>query len=156
MAAYRRVYDSRHLQAVCQEPRSAPEPHARQSSTGYLYPFLHGPVAKCRVRTLFFFCRQVRGWFTNNRRRFMNQSPLSLRYDAANQLYRLYRFHHHTTADVINTLYYPRDSEDYGITGVRPAFRFIVRKTLTYLRRAYVTVYRYSLEVFPVSRPNLE
>jgi len=24
-----------------------------------------------------------------------------------------------------------------------PAFRFIVRKTLTYLRRAYVSVYRY-------------
>ena len=30
MAAYRRVYD-------CQEPGSAPEPYARQSSTGYLY-----------------------------------------------------------------------------------------------------------------------
>jgi len=40
--------------------------------------------------------QQVRGWFTNNRRRFMNQSPLSLRYDAANQLYRLYRFNHMT------------------------------------------------------------
>ena len=26
MAAYRRVYDSRHLQADCQEPRSAPNP----------------------------------------------------------------------------------------------------------------------------------
>ena len=37
MAAYRRVYDSRHLQADCQEPRSAPEPYARQSSMGYLY-----------------------------------------------------------------------------------------------------------------------
>jgi len=37
MAAYRRVYDSRHLQADCQEPGSAPEPCARQSSTGYLY-----------------------------------------------------------------------------------------------------------------------
>jgi len=36
----------------------------------------------------------------------------------------------------------------------RPASRFIVRKTLTYLRRAYVSVYRYSLELFPVS--NLE
>ena len=37
--------------------------------------------------------------------------------------------------------------------GLRPrhTFRFIVRKTLTYLRRAYVSVYRYSLEVFPVS-----
>jgi len=28
-AAYRRVYDSRHLQADCQEPGSAPEPYAR-------------------------------------------------------------------------------------------------------------------------------
>jgi len=37
MAAYRRVYDSRHLQADCQEPGSAPEPYARQSSMGYLY-----------------------------------------------------------------------------------------------------------------------
>ena len=40
MAAYRRVYDSRHLQADCQEPGSAPEPYARQSSMGYLYHFL--------------------------------------------------------------------------------------------------------------------
>ena len=29
MAAYRRVYDSRHLQADCQEPGSAPEPYAQ-------------------------------------------------------------------------------------------------------------------------------
>jgi len=29
MAAYCRVYNSRHLQADCQEPRSAPEPYAR-------------------------------------------------------------------------------------------------------------------------------
>jgi len=29
MAAYRRVYDSRHLQADGQEPGSAPEPYAR-------------------------------------------------------------------------------------------------------------------------------
>jgi len=28
MAAYHRVYDSRHLQADCQEPGSAPEPYA--------------------------------------------------------------------------------------------------------------------------------
>jgi len=27
MAAYRWVYDSRHLQADCQEPESAPEPY---------------------------------------------------------------------------------------------------------------------------------
>jgi len=39
MAAYRRVYDSRHLQADCQEPGTAPEPYARQSSMGYLYFF---------------------------------------------------------------------------------------------------------------------
>ena len=36
MAAYRRVCYSRHLQADCQEPVSAPEPYARQSSMGYL------------------------------------------------------------------------------------------------------------------------
>ena len=29
MAACRRVYDSRRLQADCQEPESAPEPYAR-------------------------------------------------------------------------------------------------------------------------------
>ena len=28
MAAYRRVYDSHHLQADCQEPGSSPEPYA--------------------------------------------------------------------------------------------------------------------------------
>ena len=38
MAVYRQVYDSRHLQADYQEPRSAPE-HVRQSSIGYLYFF---------------------------------------------------------------------------------------------------------------------
>jgi len=37
MAAYRRVYDSRHLQTDCQEPGSAPEPYTRQSSMGYLF-----------------------------------------------------------------------------------------------------------------------
>jgi len=39
MAAYRRVYDSRHLQADCKKPGSAPEPYARQSSMGYFYIF---------------------------------------------------------------------------------------------------------------------
>ena len=29
VAAYRRVYDSHHLQADCQEPESAPEPYAK-------------------------------------------------------------------------------------------------------------------------------
>ena len=38
MAAYR-VYDSRHLQADCQELGSAPESYTRQSSMGYLYFF---------------------------------------------------------------------------------------------------------------------
>jgi len=42
MAAYRRVYDSRRLQADCQELESAPEPYVRQSITGYLYLFLPG------------------------------------------------------------------------------------------------------------------
>ena len=37
MAAYRRVYDSRHLQADCQDPGSAPKHYARQSSMGYLF-----------------------------------------------------------------------------------------------------------------------
>ena len=39
MAAYRWVYDSRHLQTNCQLPGSATEPYARQSSMGYLYIF---------------------------------------------------------------------------------------------------------------------
>ena len=39
MAAYRQVYDSRHLQADYQEPGSAPEPYVRQSSIGYLFYF---------------------------------------------------------------------------------------------------------------------
>ena len=30
MAAYSRVYDSRHLQADCQEPGSAPEPYSNR------------------------------------------------------------------------------------------------------------------------------
>jgi len=37
LAYYCQVYDSRHLQADCQEPGSAPESYARQSSKGYLY-----------------------------------------------------------------------------------------------------------------------
>jgi len=50
MTAYRRVYDSRHLQADCQEPGSAPEPYAR-SVIEYGLPFfnelgLRSPGAK--------------------------------------------------------------------------------------------------------------
>ena len=37
MAAYRRVYDSRRLQADCQELGSAPELYAQQSSMGYIH-----------------------------------------------------------------------------------------------------------------------
>jgi len=44
MAVYRRVYDSRHLQADCQEPGLAPELYARQSSIGYLYFFNIQPL----------------------------------------------------------------------------------------------------------------
>jgi len=40
MAAYRRVYDSHHLQADCQKPGSAPEPYALESSMGYLYLYI--------------------------------------------------------------------------------------------------------------------
>jgi len=36
MAAYRRVYDSGHLQADCQGLRLAPKLYALQSSMGYL------------------------------------------------------------------------------------------------------------------------
>ena len=42
MAAYRRVYDSRHLQADCQEPGSAPY--------GLPLPFLLGHAQTCRGR----------------------------------------------------------------------------------------------------------
>ena len=36
MAAYHRVYDSRHLQADCQELGSAPKHYARYSSMDYI------------------------------------------------------------------------------------------------------------------------
>jgi len=39
MADYRWVDDSHHLQADCQEPGAATEPHALLSSMGYLYLF---------------------------------------------------------------------------------------------------------------------
>ena len=45
MATYRRVYDSFHLQADCQEPGSAPEPYTQQSSMGYLVYLLSLPSA---------------------------------------------------------------------------------------------------------------
>ena len=42
MAAYWRVYDSRHLLVDCQEPGSALEPYALQFSIGYVYLFTIG------------------------------------------------------------------------------------------------------------------
>ena len=41
MAAYRQVYDSRHLQADCRKQGSAPEPYALQSRMGSLYLYLY-------------------------------------------------------------------------------------------------------------------
>jgi len=57
MAAYRRVYDSRHLQDDCQEPGSAPEPYARQWSTGYLYLFKKTLIGSRIQRTYIFKIR---------------------------------------------------------------------------------------------------
>ena len=50
MAAYRRLYGSRHPQADCKEPGTAPEPYARQSSMGYLYLYLLSCLAGCSGR----------------------------------------------------------------------------------------------------------
>jgi len=51
MAAYRRVYDSRHLQADCQEPGSAPEPCALGNRVWATFTFLYlktlPKVGKC-------------------------------------------------------------------------------------------------------------
>jgi len=41
VAAYCRVYDSRHLQADCKEPGSDREPYARRSSMGYVLAILN-------------------------------------------------------------------------------------------------------------------
>jgi len=61
MAAYRRVYDSHHLQADCQEPGSAPEPYARQSSMGYFtLPLLDPPLSGRPVITLYAYV--TGGW----------------------------------------------------------------------------------------------
>ena len=40
MAAYRRVYDSHHLQANCQEPGSAPEPYTLGNRVWATFTFL--------------------------------------------------------------------------------------------------------------------
>jgi len=61
MAANRRVYDSRHLQADCKEPRSAPEPVLR-SAIEYGLPFLllvYGSNALYRLQFMFVYCVSV-------------------------------------------------------------------------------------------------
>ena len=60
-AAYRRVYDSRHLQADCKEPGSAPELYARQSSIGYLYLFYYSyyKYDYTTIRPTKFCCRRT-------------------------------------------------------------------------------------------------
>ena len=52
MAAYRQVYDWRHLQADYQELGSAPEPYVRQSSIGYLYFFTSDYLRYLRKKTI--------------------------------------------------------------------------------------------------------
>ena len=61
MAAYRRVYDSSHVQADCQEPGSAPEPYARQSSMRYVRITLHGIVAY----TFCIACEEIRQFLSS-------------------------------------------------------------------------------------------
>jgi len=49
MAAYRRVYDSRHLQADCQEPGSAPEPYTLGNRVWATFTFFTGETS-CRLK----------------------------------------------------------------------------------------------------------
>jgi len=51
MAAYRRVYDSRHLQADCQESGSAPEPYTLGNRVWATFTFL--PLSIMTIMTLF-------------------------------------------------------------------------------------------------------
>jgi len=51
-AAYCQVYDSCHMQADYQEPGSAPEPYARQSSIGYLYFFYFWLFTLSQTKTI--------------------------------------------------------------------------------------------------------
>ena len=52
MAAYRQVYDSRHLQAEYQEQGSALEPYVPQSSIGYLYFFTSDYLRHLRKKSI--------------------------------------------------------------------------------------------------------
>jgi len=70
MAAYRRVYDSRHLQADCKEPGSAPEPYARQSSMGYLFTRNFGMPGVLKTRIA------LASWLTNTRMSHTEQNSV--------------------------------------------------------------------------------
>ena len=67
MAAYRWVYDSRDLQADCQEPGSAPEPYAWQSSMGYLLGVLC-MMCTCEVWRRRWLSRWRPKWWTSRNR----------------------------------------------------------------------------------------
>ena len=76
MAAYRRVYDSRHLQADCQELGLAPEPYAR-----YLYHFKCLNVIRSTFRMLMFaFLQQhfSRPWSLDIKVKLLLRSMLKL------------------------------------------------------------------------------
>jgi len=74
MAAYRRVYDSCHLQADCQEPGSASEPYARQSNMDYQYLFywlpnvlVHSSLLGCIVSPVLALRRILKKLHVTNR-----------------------------------------------------------------------------------------
>ena len=50
-----------HLQADCQEPGSAPEPYARQSSMGYFYLFTYWNLLQ-NIMTITLFTQRTRLW----------------------------------------------------------------------------------------------
>ena len=54
------VYDSRHLPTDCQEPGSAPEPYARQSSMGYIYLIRHLKRLALGLGCARYKCRPIR------------------------------------------------------------------------------------------------
>jgi len=67
MAAYRRVYDSRQLQADWKESGSAPKPYALQSCIGYLYHFscsTRGYVVTTGIRVPCDSCSSLRVYET--------------------------------------------------------------------------------------------
>jgi len=53
MAAYRRVYDSQHLQADCQEPGSAPEPYTLGNRVWASYTFTFTRLAAAAAAASF-------------------------------------------------------------------------------------------------------